>query len=65
MKDDKLLYDSNSSTYIPNSNCHSITWAGNFDYEIPEGTICACGQTKLKYVICKECGNKKLIFVPI
>ena len=60
MKDHKLSYGSSSSTYIPCSGGHSIFWAGDPYYEIPEGTPCACGQTKVHYVICKECGHKRM-----
>ena len=65
MKDDKLLYGSSSSTSLPCSGNHTIFWTGAPFYEIPEGTPCACGQTKVNYTVCKKCGHRRMDFVPV
>lgn len=46
------------------SNGHTVVWAGTTT-EIPEGVPCSCGLTVTHYTVCKECGHRKLEFVPI
>jgi hypothetical protein len=43
---------------------HIIYWAGSSNYEIPEGTLCACGQTRVKYITCQLCGHRKMQMIP-
>jgi hypothetical protein len=44
---------------------HYFTWAGDPNYEIPEGYFCACGQMKAHWEICPTCGNRVLKLVPM
>jgi len=45
------------------SNGHTVIWAGTG--EAPEGVPCSCGLTVTHYTVCKECGHRKLEFIPI
>jgi len=59
-------YNSNTGTYNPFcSGGHSFMWAGDPNYKIPEGTLCACGQTKVHYVTCKFCGHIEITMIPL
>ena len=42
------------------SGGHIILWAGDPNYEIPEGCPCSCGQTKVHYETCPVCNHKKM-----
>jgi len=38
---------------------------GHWNGEAPEGVLCSCGLTVTNYATCKECGNRKLEFIPV
>jgi hypothetical protein len=46
-------------------NGHMVLWAGSTTGDLPENVPCCCGLTVTHYIVCKECGNRKLEFVPV
>ena len=53
-----------SGTWTPCSSGHTVIWAGSLNYEIAEGTPCACGRTKVHYTTCPTCGHKRMEMIP-
>ena len=45
------------------SGGHTVLWAGDPNYEIPEGYPCACRWGVVMYVTCPTCEHKKMVIV--
>ena len=57
-----LLFDNYSTSPMCTPH-HTLVWAGDPNYEIPEEYPCSCGRMKVHYETCDKCGNRKWIWV--